>query len=147
MISAEKSFLRGRQMSTLADTAQSRRLWNWVVLAAWVWIWVGNAGAGAQAPTAAERARAGVGAAVKAEVPAKDLTARARAARLDGWRETIRKQLYIPARLPRLEARTWSTFSPMAGVLADRVTYATADGMVVPAIVYRPDPKTLKWKG
>ena len=35
----------------------------------------------------------------------------------------------------------------MPGVLADRVTYATAEGMIVPAIVYRPDPKTVKWKG
>jgi dienelactone hydrolase len=32
----------------------------------------------------------------------------------------------------------------MPGVLADRVTYRTADGMLVPAIVYRPDPKTRK---
>jgi dipeptidyl aminopeptidase/acylaminoacyl peptidase len=63
------------------------------------------------------------------------------------WRETVRRQLYVPATLPKLEAKTWSTFSPMAGVLADRVTYATADGMVVPAIVYRPDPKVVKWKG
>jgi dienelactone hydrolase len=55
--------------------------------------------------------------------------------------------LFVPEVLPRLEAKTWSTFSPTPGVLAERVTYATADGMVVPAIVYRPDPKTVKWRG
>lgn len=101
----------------------------------------------AQAPTEAQRRAAGVGAAVKPEVPAKDLTTKQQAARLDKWRQTIRKQLYIPTPLPKLEAKTWSTFSPMQGVLADRVTYDTADGMVVPAIVYRPDPKVVKWKG
>ena len=103
--------------------------------------------AGAQVPTAADRAKAGVGAPVKAEVPAKDLSAQQQAARLKQWRETIRKQLYIPSPLPKLDAKTWSTFSPMPGVLADRVTYATASGMVVPAIIYRPDPKTAQWKG
>jgi hypothetical protein len=33
----------------------------------------------------------------------------------------------------------WSSFTPVAGVIADRVTYQTADGMLVPAIVYRPE--------
>ena len=112
-----------------------------------VWLGMGGGMSRAQAPTAAERARAGVGAAVKPEIPAKDLAAKQRAARLVQWREMIRKQLYIPSPLPKLEAKRWSTFSPMPGVLADRVTYATADGMVVPAIVYRPDPKVVKWKG
>jgi len=101
----------------------------------------------AQQPTAAQRRTAGVGAAVKPEVPAKDLTAKQQAARLAQWRQTIREQLYVPTPLPKLHAKTWSTFSPMPGVLADRVTYNTADGMVVPAIVYRPDPKMVKWKG
>lgn len=59
--------------------------------------------------------------------------------KLETWRSQIRHQLYIPARLPALKARTWSTFSPMPGVLADRVTYRTAAGMLVPAIVYRPE--------
>lgn len=68
-------------------------------------------------------------------------------ARDDAWRAEIRKALYIPAKLPALEAKRWSTFSPTPGVLADRVTYATADGMLVPAIVYRPDPKVTPYKG
>ncbi len=84
---------------------------------------------------------------VPAEKPAKDMTAKENAARLAAWRTQIRKILYVPETLPTLEAKTWSTFSPTAGVLADRVTYRTLDGMLVPAIVYRPDPKVLQWKG
>jgi dienelactone hydrolase len=59
-------------------------------------------------------------------------------------RAAIRHALDVPDKLPALQAKTWSTFSPMKGVLAERVTYSTADGMIVPAIVYRPDPKVLK---
>jgi len=89
----------------------------------------------------------GIGAAVPAEKPAKDLSAKENAARLAAWRSQIRKILYVPDTLPSLEAKKWSTFSPMSGVLADRVTYRTMDGMLIPAIVYRPDPKTVHWKG
>lgn len=74
----------------------------------------------------------------------KDLTAAQRTSRNAAWRREIKKQLYVPDRLPALEAKVWSSFSPMPGVIADRVTYNTADGMKVPAIVYRPDPKLLK---
>jgi dienelactone hydrolase len=97
--------------------------------------------------SSAERAKAGFGGPV-AELPAaKTLSHSQQTARIEGWRAEIRKQLFIPAVLPELNAKTWSTFSPMTGVLADRVTYATADGMMVPAIVYRPDPATVHWKG
>ena len=89
----------------------------------------------------------GVGAAVPAEKPATDFTAKQNTARLAAWRAQIRKILYVPDTLPALEAKKWSTFSPTAGVLADRVTYHTMDGMLVTAIVYRPDPKVVKWKG
>src|ERR1700680_4059065 len=64
-----------------------------------------------------------------------------RAERDEAWRREIRKELYVPETLPKLEAKTWSTFSPTAGVLAERVTYQTADGMGVPAVVCRPAPK------
>ena len=96
---------------------------------------------------AAQQHSAGVGAVVPPETPAKDLTAQQQTARMAKWRAEIRHALYVPDTLPGLEAKTWSTFSPMPGVLADRVTYRTLDGMIVPAIVYRPDPKVLKWKG
>src|SRR5437867_2504033 len=69
---------------------------------------------------------------------AQQMTAKHRAARDASWRAQIRKTLYVPERLPALEAHVWSSFSPTAGVLADRVTYRTANGMLVPAIVYRP---------
>jgi dienelactone hydrolase len=62
----------------------------------------------------------------------------------DAWRASIRSAFDIPAKLPPLDTHRWSTFSPTPGVLADRVTYSTADGMIVPAIVYRPDPKLLR---
>lgn len=62
------------------------------------------------------------------------------------WRAEIRKQLFIPDPMPRVEAHLWSSFSPMQGVIAERVTYATEYGMRVPAIVYRPDPKVFRWK-
>jgi dienelactone hydrolase len=55
------------------------------------------------------------------------------------WRAEIRKALYVPDRLPPLEAKVWSSFSPMPGMVADRVTYQSSDGMLVPAIVYRPE--------
>jgi len=80
---------------------------------------------------------------VAAAQGAKPMNAKQRAARDAAWRQTIRKTFYIPAKLPRLDAKTWSSFSPMPGVIAERVTYQTADGMLVPAIVYHPD----KWKG
>ena len=73
-----------------------------------------------------------------------DLAARELQARNEAWRSEIRRQLFIPARLPNLQIRRWSTFSPMPGVLADRVTYATANGMRVPAVIYRPDPSLLR---
>src|SRR5260370_385294 len=75
------------------------------------------------------------------------VAAKERAGQAEGGGEEVRRELFVPEVLARLEAKTWSTFSPTSGVLAERVTYATADGMVVPAIVYRPDPKTVKWRG
>lgn len=79
--------------------------------------------------------------------PGKDLSAAQIKKRDEAWRAEIRKQLFVPDKLPALQAKVWSTFSPTPGVLADRVTYSTANGMRVPAIVYRPDPKTTHWKG
>ena len=62
-------------------------------------------------------------------------------------RAEIRRALHVPETLPALQPRVWSTFSPTAGVLADRVTYSTAAGMLVPTVVYRPDPKVSPYKG
>jgi dienelactone hydrolase len=65
----------------------------------------------------------------------------------DAWRGSLRSLLYTDHKLPALEAKTWSSFSPMPGVLAERVTYSTDAGMIVPAVLYRPDPKTAPVKG
>jgi len=97
--------------------------------------------------TPEQREHAGIGAAVPTLRVAETLFPSQQAQRVAGWPAEIRKQLFIPAVLPSLDARTWSTFSPMPGVLADRVSYATANGMLVPAIVYRPDPAVAHWKG
>lgn len=97
--------------------------------------------------TLAQRLDAGIGAPVASLPAAASLTSEQQAERFTQWRNTIRKQLFIPSSLPALDAKVWSTFSPMPGVLADRVSYTTADGMIVPAIVYRPDPSTAHWKG
>jgi dienelactone hydrolase len=97
------------------------------------------AGLSLKAQTISDRANAGVGKPVKELIPAKDLTLKERTAREERWRHEIRQQLFIPEALPLLEAKTWSSFSPMEGVIAERVTYQTADGMLVPAIVYHPE--------
>ena len=74
--------------------------------------------------------------------PGSTLRAKQRRDRDAAWRAEIRRELFVPEALPALQAHAVSTFSPVPGVLADRVTYATADGMRVPAVVYRPDPAT-----
>jgi hypothetical protein len=55
------------------------------------------------------------------------------------WREQAKAALFIPDEMPAPEAHDYGSFSPMAGVVAHRVTYASLYGMRVPAIVYRPD--------
>lgn len=55
------------------------------------------------------------------------------------WREQAKAALFIPDHLPTPAAHEYGSFSPMAGVVAHRVTYASLYGMRVPAIVYRPD--------
>ena len=54
------------------------------------------------------------------------------------WRAEIKQALFIPDPLPALAPRNYGSFSPVPGVVAERVTYATLYGMRVPAIVYRP---------
>lgn len=54
------------------------------------------------------------------------------------WQKAIRRALFVPDALPALAVRNYGSFSPAAGVVAERVSYATSYGMRVPAIVYRP---------
>ena len=77
----------------------------------------------------------------------KDLSPAEQRQRDAQWRAAIRQELFVPEKLPALDAKVWSTFSPMPGVVAARVTYATANGMRVPAVVYRPDPSLLHGRG
>jgi dienelactone hydrolase len=56
----------------------------------------------------------------------------------DALRAKIRKTLFIPEELPRLDAQSYGQFSPMAGVVAERVSFATTSGMRIPGIMYRP---------
>lgn len=56
-------------------------------------------------------------------------------------RAQIRAALFVPQTLPPLDAARHSSFSPVDGVVAERVTYATQYGLRIPAIVYRPAGK------
>lgn len=63
------------------------------------------------------------------------------------WRLKVRRALYIPTPLPPLAARNYGSFSPVTGVIAERVTYGTEYCMRIPAIVYRPAHVTGKLPG
>ncbi len=54
------------------------------------------------------------------------------------WRSSIRRALFVPDRLPQLDTLNYGQFEPVAGVIAERVSFATQFGMRVPAIVYSP---------
>jgi dienelactone hydrolase len=53
-------------------------------------------------------------------------------------RSQIRSALFIPDPLPPLASAAHGRFEPEAGVVAERVTYATQFGLRVPAILYLP---------
>jgi dienelactone hydrolase len=55
------------------------------------------------------------------------------------WRTQIKQALFIPDPLPALTPRNYGSFTPLPGLVAERVTYATLYGMRIPAIVYRPE--------
>ena len=65
----------------------------------------------------------------------------ATAAQFGQWRKQIEQSLFVPDPLPQLKTKSYGTFSPADGVVAERVTYGTSYGMRVPAIVYRPSKK------
>jgi dienelactone hydrolase len=56
----------------------------------------------------------------------------------DVVRGQIRDALDVPADLPPLKTQVYGQFTPEAGIVAERVSYTTAYGLRVPAIVYRP---------
>lgn len=63
------------------------------------------------------------------------------------WRAQMRKALYIPNPLPKLDTRTYGSFEPAPGVVAERVTYSSEFGLRIPAIVYRPSKVSGKLPG
>ncbi|HTV10066.1 MAG TPA: prolyl oligopeptidase family serine peptidase [Candidatus Aquilonibacter sp.] len=62
----------------------------------------------------------------------------ASAAQVNRWRREIKRALYIPDPLPKLETQVYSTSEIVPGVTIDKVSYVTAYGLRVPAVVYRP---------
>jgi beta-galactosidase len=56
----------------------------------------------------------------------------------DESRRRIRSTLFVPDPLPDLQTESYGQFEPAPGVVAERISYATAYGLRVPAIVYRP---------
>jgi dienelactone hydrolase len=62
----------------------------------------------------------------------------ATAAQFDRWRAQIKSALFISDPLPSLSPKSYGTFVPAPGVIAERVSYGTNFGMRIPAIVYRP---------
>ena len=60
---------------------------------------------------------------------------------VDLWRREMRKALFVPDPLPRLEPESYGSFEPTPGVTAERVSFRTEFGLRVPAIVYRPSVK------
>jgi dienelactone hydrolase len=69
-----------------------------------------------------------------AAMPAQRVSRR----QVDAWRREIRAALFVPTPLPAVDAETYGSFTPVAGVVAERVSYVTEFGLRVPAIVYRP---------
>ncbi len=58
-------------------------------------------------------------------------------------RNRIESTLHVPQPLPNLESKSYGRFSPAPGVSADRVSYASAYSLRVPAIVYHPAGATI----
>jgi len=59
-------------------------------------------------------------------------------------RSKIQQTLHVPNPLPALNAQQHGSFEVEPGIVADRVTYATEFGMLVPAIVYHPANSSVK---
>jgi dienelactone hydrolase len=59
-------------------------------------------------------------------------------------RKQIQQTLHVPDPLPALNPAQHGSFEVEPGIVADRVTYATEFGMLVPAIVYHPADISVK---
>ena len=65
---------------------------------------------------------------------ASNATRPAALAQYHQWRRQIKQALFIEDHLPALAPKSFGTFSPAEGVVAERMTFATSYGMRVPAI-------------
>ena len=61
----------------------------------------------------------------------------------DALRAQMRQTLHVPDPLPNLAEKLYGRFSPTNDITADRVSYATAYGLRVPAIVYHQAGATI----
>jgi dienelactone hydrolase len=73
--------------------------------------------------------------------PARTIFAKTPAAKFKQWRQAIKRTLFISDPAPPLSPEHYGSFSPVQGVIADKVTYGTEFGMRVPAVVYHPTEK------
>src|SRR6185295_2020239 len=55
------------------------------------------------------------------------------------WRAKMRAALFVPEKLPALDAKVHGRFHVEPGVVAERVSYNTLLGLSVPAILYLPE--------
>ena len=78
---------------------------------------------------------------------ASNATRPAALAQYHQWRRQIKQALFIEDHLPALAPKSFGTFSPAEGVVAERMTFATSYGMRVPAIVYLPSKRTSRMPG
>jgi dienelactone hydrolase len=63
------------------------------------------------------------------------------------WSREIKQALFVPDPLPSLAPQSFGTFEAAGGVTGERITYTTAYGMRVPAILYRPQTHRGKLPG
>ena len=64
------------------------------------------------------------------------------AAERNGDLKRIEQTFHVNRPLPRVEEKNYGSFTPVSGVTADRVSYATAYGLRVPAIIYHASEKS-----
>src|SRR5450432_358496 len=59
-------------------------------------------------------------------------------------RKKISGNFFIPSPPPALGSQLHGQFEPEPGIAADRVSYSTEFGMLVPAVVYHPKDTSVK---
>jgi beta-galactosidase len=77
---------------------------------------------------------------VKADNVVRDTITPPVAVREQQWRKQICDNFFVPEPLPALDASTHRRFTLAPGVRAEGVTYRSQFGLLVPAILYLPDP-------